>query len=37
LVATWLGGTLFVRLSELSVRRLALGFMLMMGIIGLLI
>jgi uncharacterized protein len=37
LAATWLGGTLFTRLSDLGVRRLALGFMLTMGIVGLLV
>lgn len=37
LAATWLGGTLFSRLSDLGVRRLALGFMLTMGIVGLLV
>lgn len=36
MIATWLGGTLFDRMSELGVRRLALGFMLAMGIVGLL-
>jgi uncharacterized protein len=35
--ATWFGGTLFARLSDTGVRRLALGFMLSMGIVGLLI
>ncbi len=33
---TWLGGTVFARLTDLGVRRLALGFMLTMGIVGLL-
>ena len=37
LAATWLGGTLFARLSDLGVRRLALAFMLTMGIVGLLV
>src|SRR5262245_56871572 len=36
LAATWLGGKFFARLSDLGVRRLALGFMLTMGIVGLL-
>ena len=36
LAATWLGGTFFARMSELGVRRLALGFMVTMGVIGLL-
>ena len=36
LVATWLGGALFARMSDLGVRRLALGFMLTMSIVGLL-
>ena len=35
--ATWLGGTLFARLSDIGVRRLALGFMLTMGIVGLIV
>lgn len=34
--ATWLGGTLFARMSDLGVRRLALGFMFTMGVVGLL-
>lgn len=34
--ATWLGGTLFARMSDTGVRRLALGFMLTMGLVGLL-
>jgi uncharacterized membrane protein YfcA len=33
--ATWLGGKLFGRLSEIAVRRLALTFMLAMGIVSL--
>jgi len=37
LAATWLGGTLFARMSDLGVRRLALGFMFMMGVVGLLV
>lgn len=37
LAATWAGGTLFARLSDTGVRRIALGFMLIMGIVGLLI
>jgi uncharacterized protein len=37
LAATWLGGTLFARLSDLGVRRLALGFMFTMGVVGLLV
>ena len=36
LAATWLGGTLFARMSDLGVRRLALGFMFTMGVVGLL-
>ena len=36
LAATWLGGALFARMSDLGVRRLALGFMLTMSIVGLL-
>ena len=35
--ATWLGGALFARLSDVGVRRLALGFMLTMGIVGLIV
>jgi uncharacterized membrane protein YfcA len=35
-VATWLGGTLFARMSDLGVRRLALGFMFTMSVVGLL-
>ena len=35
LLATWLGGKAFNRLSELAVRRVALGMMLVMGTIGL--
>jgi len=34
--ATWIGGTLFARMSDTGVRRLALGFMLTMGLVGLL-
>lgn len=37
MAATWLGGALFARLSDTGVRRLALGFMLTMGIVGLVI
>jgi hypothetical protein len=37
MAATWLGGALFARLSDIGVRRLALSFMLTMGIIGLII
>jgi uncharacterized protein len=37
MAATWLGGALFARLSDIGVRRLALGFMLTMGIVGLII
>jgi uncharacterized membrane protein YfcA len=33
--ATWLGGKLFIRLSDLGVRRLALGVMLSVGIVTL--
>lgn len=33
--ATWCGGKLFGRMSELAVRRLALGFMLAMGAVSL--
>jgi len=36
LAATWLGGTLFARMSDSGVRRLALGFMFTMGVVGLL-
>lgn len=36
LAATWLGGELFARLSDVGVRRLALAFMLSMGVVGLL-
>jgi len=35
LAATWLGGTLFSRMSDLGVRRLALGFMFAMSVVGL--
>jgi uncharacterized membrane protein YfcA len=37
MAATWLGGALFARLSDIGVRRLALSFMLTMGIVGLII
>jgi len=37
LAATWLGGLVFVRMSDLGVRRLALGFMFTMGAVGLLV
>jgi uncharacterized membrane protein YfcA len=37
LAATWLGGKAFDRLSDLTVRRVALGMMLVMGTIGLLV
>jgi len=37
MAAIWLGGTLFARLSDVGVRRLALGFMLTMGIVGLIV
>ncbi len=33
--ATWLGGKLFGRLSDVTVRRLALSFMLVMGVVSL--
>ncbi|MGA7390139.1 MAG: sulfite exporter TauE/SafE family protein [Pseudolabrys sp.] len=36
LVATWLGGMLFARMSDVGVRRLALGFMFTMSVVGLL-
>jgi uncharacterized membrane protein YfcA len=36
LVGTWLGGKLFVRMSDLGVRRLALAFMFAMAVVGLL-
>ena len=36
LAATWLGGTLFARMSDGGVRRLALGFMFAMSLVGLL-
>jgi uncharacterized protein len=36
LTATWLGGALFARMSDLGVRRLTLGFMLTMSVVGLL-
>jgi len=36
LAATWLGGALFARMSEIGVRRFALGFMFTMGVVGLL-
>jgi uncharacterized membrane protein YfcA len=36
LVTTWLGGKAFNKLSDLAVRRVALGMMLVMGTIGLL-
>jgi uncharacterized membrane protein YfcA len=36
LLATWLGGKAFGRLSEVGARRIALGLMLAMGIVGLL-
>jgi uncharacterized protein len=36
LVATWLGGKMFVRMSDLGVRRLALAFMFAMAVVGLL-
>ena len=36
LAATWLGGTLFARMSDVGVRRLALGFMFTMSVVGLL-
>jgi hypothetical protein len=34
-LTTWLGGKLFARMSDLGVRRFALGMMLLFGIIGL--
>jgi uncharacterized membrane protein YfcA len=37
LSATWLGGKLFGLLSEITVRRLALTFMLVMGVVTLVI
>ena len=37
MAATWLGGALFARLSDVGVRRLALSFMLTMGIVGLIV
>ena len=37
LAATWLGGTLFARMSDLGVRRLTLGFMFTMGVVGLVV
>jgi uncharacterized protein len=37
LAGTWLGGALFARLTDVGGRRLALGFMLCVGIIGLVI
>lgn len=37
MAATWLGGALFARLSDIGVRRLALSFMLTMGIVGLIV
>jgi uncharacterized membrane protein YfcA len=33
--ATWLGGTVFARMSDFTMRRLALAFMLAMGVVGL--
>jgi len=35
LAATWLGGTLFGKLGDANVRRIALGFMLTMGLVSL--
>jgi hypothetical protein len=35
LAATWFGGTLFGKLGDANVRRIALGFMFTMGLIGL--
>lgn len=37
LAATWLGGTVFAKMSDLGVRRLALCFMLVVGVIGLIV
>ena len=37
MATTWLGGTLFSRMSEVGVRRLALGFMLAMSIVTLVV
>ena len=37
MAATWCGGKLFGRLSEAVVRRLALGFMLVMGVVSIMI
>ena len=37
LAAAWLGGAAFARLSDTALRRLALGFMLSMGVIGFLL
>jgi hypothetical protein len=37
LVATWLGGKLFGKMKEFVARRIALGLMLFMGVIGLVI
>jgi uncharacterized membrane protein YfcA len=36
LVATWLGAMLFARMSDVGVRRFALGFMFTMSVVGLL-
>jgi hypothetical protein len=35
--ATWFGGTLFGKLGDTNVRRIALGFMFTMGVIGLIV
>jgi hypothetical protein len=37
LAATWIGGTLFGKLGDLIVRRIALFFMLTMGLVSLVI
>lgn len=37
MAATWFGGAVFDRMSDLGVRRLALGFMLLIGIVGLVV
>jgi uncharacterized membrane protein YfcA len=37
LAAIWLGSRVFAKMSDLGVRRLALGFMLLVGIVGLLV
>jgi hypothetical protein len=37
MAATWFGGTLFGKLGDTNVRRIALGFMFTMGVIGLIV